>query len=84
MTTIFDATRKHAERAAAPSECVAPVTELQYGDTVRIPGNATKHRVLDVDDLGDGHVKVLWCCDPGDSPPGPFTIFQVHEHLLRS
>lgn len=56
---------------------VAPA-DLDFSDTVKVPGWYGTFRVCYSEDMGDGWVKVAW-----DRGPGTHTMFRDHERLVR-
>lgn len=50
---------------------VRPLDWMGYGEPV-----------IGTEDMGDGWVKLLWRCDPGDQPPDAYTMF-CHNELVE-
>jgi hypothetical protein len=57
------------------------VTEAGDREYVRPVGWSYGHATLDVEDAGNGWVKLLWRCDAGDRPPAPYTMFDATEKV---
>lgn len=82
MDALFSATPEAARALVEDYDwgiVVAPL-DLEYRDMIRVPGWAGTPVVLDVEDVGDGWVKILW---DGFNAPGPFTMFRADERLVR-
>lgn len=55
--------------------------DVRYGAMVRPACWYGYQPVLGVEPLRGNYVRVLWRCDPGDEPPGPYTVFAADEWL---
>jgi len=53
--------------------------DVTDGMRVRISGWSGYHVALAAEPLSGPYVRVLWRCDAGDDPPGPFTVCGAGE-----
>jgi hypothetical protein len=82
MASAYDSTAEACTAEVGYGEEVVPVTECAWQQKVRAAGWVDFHAVLDVVELDDGHVRVLWEVDRGW--PVPDTVFLRSECVIVS